>query len=149
VWCVCLFVRQIEALESRVELRTLAGDSYLVNSWLTRGDATPAERLELLKQAAAAQHQELAGALLAPARASRGVLCCRRSAAPAKYAVPWQLVAPGAGGGAVLTALGNEMLGALAALPQQQQQLLVLFDGSTAASEEPASTVTLDNETTV
>ena len=143
-----MFVRQIEALESRVELRTLAGDSYLVNSWLTRGDATPAERLELLKQAAAAQHQELAGELLTPARVSRGVLCCRRPAAPAKYAAPWQLVAPGAGGGAVLTALSNEMLGALATLPQQQQHLVVLFDGSTAASEEPAPTVTVGNEST-
>jgi hypothetical protein len=142
-----LFVRQIEQLESRVELRTLAGDSYLVNSWFA-WITTPAERLELLKQAAAAQYEELAGLLLAPARASRGVLCCRRPAAPAKYALPWQLVVPGAGSGAVLTALGNEMLGALAALPQQQQHLLVLFDGGTAASEEPATAALLGNEST-
>ena len=139
-----MFARQFEALE--LELQTLAGDRYLVNSWFA-WTATPTELLELLKQAAAAQHQELAGALLAPARASRGILCCYRPATPAKYTVPWQLVAPGVGGGAVLTALGDEMLGALAALPQQH--LLVLFDSDTAASEEPATAVVLGTESIV
>ena len=64
--------------------------------------------------------------------------------------VPWQLAAPGAGGGAVVAALGNAMLEALAAFPQQQQQhLLALFDGGTAASEEPAMDLTLGSESTV
>ena len=144
-----MYIPKIEELKSLgLELQTLAGDSYLVNSWF-RWDATPAERLELFKQAAAAQHQELAGELLAPARTSRGALCCHWPVAPAKYTAPWQLVVPGAGGGAVVTALGNAMVEALAALPRQQQHLLVLFGGGTAASEEPTMDVSVENESTV